>query len=194
MNDTQINATGKPTARRTDVICQQCNFIGASITHTPGSIWIEIVLWLCFLIPGIIYSLWRRSSSRPACPLCRCQTLIPASSPRGQEIVQTAPPALHTLGNGIAWVVRAISRTLAKATRALFTRPKGPRGDAKRDLDLATLGSPSAQYSVGSRYLSGDGLDRDENQARLWLEKSASQGNPEAQSALQKLTHSESKP
>lgn len=28
-------------------------------THTPGSIWMELALWLIFFPAGIIYSIWR---------------------------------------------------------------------------------------------------------------------------------------
>lgn len=33
--------------------------------HTPGSIWIEIALWIIFFPVGIIYSLWRWTSRKP---------------------------------------------------------------------------------------------------------------------------------
>lgn len=35
---------------------------------TPGSIWIELALWLIFFPAGIIYSLWRWTSRKPALP------------------------------------------------------------------------------------------------------------------------------
>lgn len=37
-----------------------------SKTITPGSIWIEIALWIIFFPAGIIYSLWRITNKRPA--------------------------------------------------------------------------------------------------------------------------------
>lgn len=43
-----------------------------------GNIWIEIILWFCYLIPGIIYSIWRRSGQPSICPTCNKDTLVPA--------------------------------------------------------------------------------------------------------------------
>lgn len=46
-----------------------------------GSGFLEIVLWFCFLIPGLIYSLWRGSSRKYVCPSCSSAGLIPSDSP-----------------------------------------------------------------------------------------------------------------
>lgn len=35
-----------------------------SKTYTPGSIWIELALWIMFFPAGIIYSLWRVSARK----------------------------------------------------------------------------------------------------------------------------------
>lgn len=38
----------------------------------PGNGWIELVLWLCYVIPGLLYSIWRRAErNRTVCPHCR---------------------------------------------------------------------------------------------------------------------------
>ncbi len=50
--------------------------------------------------------------------------------------------------------------------------------------EQAAKGIPSAQCSLGLRYLRGDGVPKDETLARAWLQKAASQGNLEAKSAL----------
>jgi len=50
--------------------CTNCKFTGSAKLFTPGSLAIEIVLWLCFLIPGLIYSLWRHSVRYWGCPEC----------------------------------------------------------------------------------------------------------------------------
>ena len=44
-----------------------------------GSGWIELILWLCYIIPGLIYSIWRRSSAPSVCPTCHKETLIPTA-------------------------------------------------------------------------------------------------------------------
>jgi ribosomal protein S26 len=54
-------------------------------TVTKGSLVAEIVLWLLFLFPGLIYSVWRHSSRYKACPECQSPTIIPATSPKAKE-------------------------------------------------------------------------------------------------------------
>ena len=39
-------------------------------TVTRGSIWIEIILWLCLIVPGLIYSIWRLTTRRQVCSAC----------------------------------------------------------------------------------------------------------------------------
>lgn len=68
-------------------VCTQCGYAGASKTATKGSFLIEVVLWLCFLIPGIIYSLWRLSSRHSVCPKCG-GALIPTDSPKGKILLE----------------------------------------------------------------------------------------------------------
>lgn len=55
----------------------------------PGSGWIELILWFCYLIPGVIYSLWRRSgANQHVCPVCRTPNMIPLDSPAGKAIAE----------------------------------------------------------------------------------------------------------
>ncbi len=71
------------------LICTSCNTIGKPIKITKGSILIEIVLWLSFLVPGLIYSIWRVSSRYKACPECNQATMIPVSTPRGEQLLRS---------------------------------------------------------------------------------------------------------
>jgi hypothetical protein len=69
-----------------DLICSACGTVGAAQSVTKGSLLIEIVLWLCFLIPGVFYSIWRLSSRHKACAACGSQNLIPLDSPVGKQL------------------------------------------------------------------------------------------------------------
>lgn len=69
-------------------ICTNCGYLGKPVKVTRGSIFIEIILWLAFLIPGLIYSLWRLTTRYQACPKCRHESMIPADSPRGQKLIR----------------------------------------------------------------------------------------------------------
>ena len=72
------------------LICTACGTIGKPRTVTRGSIFIEIVLWLLFIVPGLIYSLWRPSTRRAVCAQCGAETLVPPNSPVGQRVLAGA--------------------------------------------------------------------------------------------------------
>jgi len=69
------------------MICADCGTVGKPKSVVKGSFLIEVILWLCFLIPGIIYSLWRMSSRHKACRECGSTTMVPVDSPRGKKLV-----------------------------------------------------------------------------------------------------------
>jgi len=69
--------------------CPNCGYIGRPRTHTKGSIILEIFLWLFFIIPGIIYSLWRLTSRYRACPMCGHRNMIPLDSPRAKKTLES---------------------------------------------------------------------------------------------------------
>lgn len=65
-------------------ICTNCGYEGKAIFKTKGSILIEIVLWLLFIVLGLIYSLWR-STTRKMMISSGCDnlnTMIPNNSLR----------------------------------------------------------------------------------------------------------------
>ena len=72
------------------LVCTSCGYYGKPTAATKGSFLIEIVLWLCFIIPGLIYSLWRVSSRQQVCPKCHNSTLIPADSPMAKKALADA--------------------------------------------------------------------------------------------------------
>lgn len=67
-------------------ICAACGVQGRPKKHTRGSIWIEIVLWLCFIIPGLIYSIWRLTTKQTVCRSCGTAGMIPINTPRGKQL------------------------------------------------------------------------------------------------------------
>ncbi len=70
----------------TPMICSTCGQTGGLKTETPGSFLIELVLWLFFLLPGLIYSIWRISARKQVCASCGGAAMIPLNSPRGQQL------------------------------------------------------------------------------------------------------------
>lgn len=50
--------------------CPNCKYDGPAKFTTKGSFFVEVVLWLIFIIPGFIYSVWRLTSAGYVCPQC----------------------------------------------------------------------------------------------------------------------------
>lgn len=67
-------------------ICTKCGTTTKGKTITKGSFFIELILWLCFFVPGIIYSMWRLSTRYEACPECGAVDLVPVNSPAGKKL------------------------------------------------------------------------------------------------------------
>lgn len=63
------------------VFCGTCGHQGQPKHQTPGSFAIELLLWLCLLLPGVIYTLWRLTSGHDVCANCGARTLMPVDSP-----------------------------------------------------------------------------------------------------------------
>ncbi len=92
------------------------------------------------------------------------------------------------------------------APAMVMAAPPGPAVDpekersekeatVKRTVDFQKMraehGSPSAQYDLGVRYMTGDGVDKDLPEARKWLEAAAKNGHTWAPKKLEELTQLE---
>lgn len=71
-----------------NVICERCGEQGKPKRRTKGSMVIEIILWLCFLLPGLIYSAWRLNSRQNVCSQCGSEDVIPVNSPKGKKLAE----------------------------------------------------------------------------------------------------------
>lgn len=74
------------------MICPSCGSRGTPATQAKGSLAVEIILWLCLIIPGLIYSVWRMSSKQKVCPACRSPGMIQVNTPRGQQLAAQFAP------------------------------------------------------------------------------------------------------
>ena len=95
-----------PPVLLTDVTvnCAQCGYQGPAEPLAPGKMWMEAVFWVAFLVPGVIYSLWRLFRRQYLCPQCK--------SPDGA--VTVAP------GRKVAMVLRAVLLLLFVASLLLL--------------------------------------------------------------------------
>ncbi|HAK87902.1 MAG: hypothetical protein A2X55_12465 [Nitrospirae bacterium GWB2_47_37] len=106
-----------------EIVCTSCGFTGESSAVTKGSIGTELVLWLFFLIPGLIYSIWRLSSKYEACPKCKQNTIIPIDSPMGKKFLKENLPDQYSATfekkyevnkNGLAWKLGKLVKKIVK--------------------------------------------------------------------------------
>lgn len=71
------------------VVCTYCGTRDETRTHTRGSFGVELLLWCCFILPGLIYSAWRLAGRGEVCGECGHAALIPAGSPRGRDMLKS---------------------------------------------------------------------------------------------------------
>ena len=84
---------------RNSTICSQCGHLGRPRQVAPGSLLVEIILWCCLLLPGLLYSLWRIGAKRPTCRHCGAiAATVPTDSPRGRQLVAEFHPATPPTG------------------------------------------------------------------------------------------------
>ncbi len=76
----------------TKKICANCGITAIPKRFTKGNILIEIILWLFFIIPGLIYSIWRMSTKENICPSCKSPNPVDLKSPRGIKLSEEFKP------------------------------------------------------------------------------------------------------
>lgn len=69
-----------------ELICTTCGSVGKPKTITRGSIVIEIILWLCAIVPGLVYTIWRLTTRTKGCRACGAAQLVPLDSPVGRQL------------------------------------------------------------------------------------------------------------
>jgi hypothetical protein len=74
--------------------CPNCGTVSAPIKRVKGSFAIELLLWFCFLVPGLIYSVWRLTTKDSVCPSCGAPNMIPADSPKARAALAAPPDAV----------------------------------------------------------------------------------------------------
>ena len=71
-----------------EMYCQNCGHIGEPKRYIKGSVVTELLLWFCFLLPGLIYSIWRANSRFKGCPNCEAPNMVPLNSPKAREMMK----------------------------------------------------------------------------------------------------------
>ncbi len=74
------------------IICRDCGTVGTPKTKTQGHLLIEIILWCCWLIPGLIYTIWRHTTRSKVCSECGSKDIVGRHTPVGQKIAADLRP------------------------------------------------------------------------------------------------------
>jgi predicted RNA-binding Zn-ribbon protein involved in translation (DUF1610 family) len=74
-------------------ICRKCGQIGPHELNKKGKLSTEIILWLLFILPGLIYSIWRRTGRYFACRACGTHHIVPLDSELGREVLKGKGPS-----------------------------------------------------------------------------------------------------
>jgi len=69
-------------------LCIHCGYVGTAKMVSNGDKTVELFLWLCGLLPGLIYTLRRYRNRYPVCPDCGARNLIGPNSPSAQKLLQ----------------------------------------------------------------------------------------------------------
>lgn len=76
-----------PVAKK-PVVCLDCNSVKKPFLKIPGFFLGELVLWLLFLVPGIIYTIMRHTLAYDCCWICGSKRIVPVDTPKGQELTE----------------------------------------------------------------------------------------------------------
>ena len=68
-------------------LCTICGTVGNTKRSMKGSILTELFLWLFFLVPGLIYSIWRHTTVAQVCRNCGSPAVIPLDSPVARQML-----------------------------------------------------------------------------------------------------------
>jgi hypothetical protein len=82
------------------VVCRNCGSVARSAVKSPRSLFIEILLWFCGLIPGVLYTLWCNHETHEVCEKCGSRDIIPVDSPVGRQLAASMPVDVMPMSEG----------------------------------------------------------------------------------------------
>jgi hypothetical protein len=81
------------------MVCTRCGTIGRPKRYTPGTFGMELLLFLFFIIPGLIYGIWRIAARKDVCAACRSDALVPIGSPAGRAMTSRTQARMSASGS-----------------------------------------------------------------------------------------------
>jgi hypothetical protein len=78
--------------RADEYYCTRCGALGQPRRALRGNFGIELLLWLCLILPGLIYTIWRWGPADEFCPSCQGKDcMIPSNSPLAPRALGQGP-------------------------------------------------------------------------------------------------------
>lgn len=137
------------------------------------------------------------STAPPQEPLNEAPVFFLGDAPSGVSLGAAAMPAPAVTAPPPGMIPAThVSNEKADQSRAERVQPisevKGPAFNDRDSLlsyqrSEAEKGNPQAQFALGIRYLTGNGVEQNQSLAQQWLEKASAQGNLKARSKLREL-------
>lgn len=126
------------------VACRNCGTIGESVKPLKGSGWITFILLCFYIIPGIIYMIWRRTGTKECCAKCKSENIVPAGAPAASAaIYSVATPETHVKCPECRELVLKDARKCKHCGAALIPCTEaGTTDDAKNRAEDAKFWSP----------------------------------------------------
>lgn len=69
------------------MICTNCGHQGRPKRKTRAGMMLEILLWIFFVVPGLVFTIWRQAN-RYRCPRCETPNMIPTNSLKAAMLMQ----------------------------------------------------------------------------------------------------------
>jgi len=68
--------------------CPACGLVARGMPVPRGRLSLELLLWMAFLLPGLLYTLWRVSNPHRVCVSCHHAGLLPLDAAQEQAEAQ----------------------------------------------------------------------------------------------------------
>lgn len=69
-------------------VCMECGCQRDPVDAKRGLLVIEIFMWFLYILPGVIYSIWRRVRRQQVCSKCRTPSVVLTSSSRAMAMMR----------------------------------------------------------------------------------------------------------
>ncbi len=69
-------------------LCMECGCQRDPIQAKRGFLVVELFMWLLYILPGVIYSIWRRVRTQQICSNCRTPSIVLTSSSRAMGMMR----------------------------------------------------------------------------------------------------------